>query len=242
MMNQKAEIKNIGRLVFLHLFPGIVFSIVYIFISTSGLLDGCPKIVIASLSSVFSTIPIELGLLFYVAKKETGNYNLFNILGLKSRLSIVKLMGFSLLLLVVGVIIMTVMKPFSDYSLHVVFHWIPDWYIWSQDMSLFSRNMILLAIAADFIIITLLVPIIEEFYFRGFLLSRMKWMGKYSVLFNVVLFSIYNFQSPWLVLTRSLYMLPLVYLVYKKDSMKLGIFVHCIANFTDVVTLMLLLK
>jgi uncharacterized protein len=241
-MNQNAEIKNIGKLIFLHLFPGIVFIIVYILISKSGLLDGCPKIVIASLSSVFSIIPIELGILFYFAKKETGNYNLFTILGLKNRLSLVKLMGFSLLLLVVGVIIMTVMKPASDYTLHVVFHWIPDWYIWSQDMSLFSRNMILLTIAADLIIFTLLVPIIEEFYFRGYLLSRMKWMGKYSVLLNVVLFSIYNFQSPWLILTRILFMLPFVYLVYKKDSMKLGIVVHCIANFTEVVTLLLLLK
>jgi uncharacterized protein len=242
MMNQNAEIKNIGELIFLHLIPGIAFCIVYIFISKSGLLVGCPKIVIASLSSVFSTIPIELGLLFYAVKKDAGNYNIFNILGLKSRLSIVKMIGFSLLLLVAGAIIMTVMKPFTDYSLNVVFHWIPDWYTWSQDMSLYSRNMILLTIAADVIIFTLLVPVIEEFYFRGYLLSRMKWMGKYSVLFNVVLFSIYNFQTPWLLLTRILYMLPFVYLVYKKDSMKLGIFVHCIANFTEVVPLLLLLK
>lgn len=241
MLNKNKEIKNIGKLIFLHLFPGIALSIVYIFISKLGLLEGYPKMVIASLSAVFSTIPIELGLLFYVAKKEDGSYNIFKIIGLKSKMNVTKLIVFSLSLLVAGAILMTVLKPVSDYLLNIVFRWIPSWYNWNQDMSLFNRNIIILTIVVEFIIFTLIVPIIEEFYFRGYLLSRMKWMGKHSVLLNVVLFSVYNFQSPWLIITRIIMMLPLFYFVYKKDSLKLGILGHCLANFTEVVTLILLL-
>lgn len=241
ILNKNKEIKNIGKLIFLHLFPGIALSIVYIFFSKIGLLEGYPKIVIASLSAVFSIIPIELGLLFYVAKKEDGSYNIFKILGLKSNMSITKLIVYSLSLCVAGGILMTVLKPASDYLLNIVFCWIPGWYNWNQDMSLFNRNIIILTIVVEFIFLTLIVPIVEELYFRGYLLSRMKWMGKYSVLLNVVLFSVYNFQSPWLIITRSIMMLPLLYFVYKKDSLKLGILGHCLAQFTGVVALMLLL-
>ncbi|HEX9062386.1 MAG TPA: CPBP family glutamic-type intramembrane protease, partial [Clostridia bacterium] len=181
-MNKNKEIKNIGKLIFLHLFPGIALSIVYIFFSKIVLLEGYPKIVIASLSAVFSIIPIELGLLFYVAKKEDGSYNIFKILGLKSNMSITKLILYSLSLCVAGGTLMTVLKPASDYLLNIVFCWIPGWYNWNQDMSLFNRNIIVLTIVVEFILLTLIVPFVEELYFRGYLLSRMKWMGKYSVL------------------------------------------------------------
>lgn len=72
-------------------------------------------------------------------------------------------------------------------------------------------------------------------------MARMKWMGGYSVLFNVILFSVYHFYQPWLIITRVAAMLPLYYFVYKKDSLKMGIFVHCLANFSDVVSYMMLL-
>jgi hypothetical protein len=88
---------------------------------------------------------------------------------------------------------------------------------------------------------TLIEPIIEELYFRGFLLARMKWMGKYSVLFNVILFSVYHFYSPWTIITKIAMMLPLCYFVYKKDSLKLGILVHCLAQFAGVVLYITLL-
>ena len=241
MLNRNKEIKSIGKLIFLHLFPGIALSIVYIFFWKSGLLAGYPKIIIAALSAVFSTIPIELGILFYVAKKEDGSYNIFKILGLKSKMTVTKLIVYSLSLLAAGAILMTALEPVTDYLLKTVFRWIPGWYNWNQDMSLFNRNIIILTIVVEFIIFALIVPTIEEFYFRGYLLSRMKWMGKYSVLLNVVLFSVYNFQSPWLIITRIIMMLPLFYFVYKKDSLKLGILGHCLANFTDVAALMLLL-
>lgn len=241
MSNNDKDLKNIWKLIFLHLFPGVTLSLVYIIFSKSGFFSEYPKIVIAGISALLTTVPIELGILIYIAKKETGSYNIFKILGLKSKMKATKLIAYTLLLLVVGGILLIGLKPVSDYLLVTVFYWIPDWYNWVQDMSLFSRNIIILTIVLEFTIFILVAPIVEELYFRGYLLSRMKWLGKYSVLINVGLFSIYHFWSPWLVVSRFAMMLPLYYFVYKKDSLKLGILVHCLANFTDMVALLLLL-
>ncbi|WP_160684417.1 CPBP family intramembrane glutamic endopeptidase [Clostridium sp. C2-6-12] len=240
-MNVDKEIRSIWKLIFLHLFPGIVLSIMYIFFSKMGILEEYPKIVILCFSTIFSTIPIELGYLFYVAKKEEGTFNIFKILGLKGTLKFKVFILYSLLSLIVGGILLIAVKPLENYLLKTVFCWIPSWYNFVQDMSLFSKKYIIIAILVNFFILTLIVPIIEELYFRGFLLARMKWMGKYSVLFNVILFSGYHFYSPWSIITKIATMLPLYYFVYKKDSLKLGILVHCLAQFIDVVSYMTLL-
>ncbi|WP_083655100.1 CPBP family intramembrane glutamic endopeptidase [Roseburia sp. 499] len=210
-MNKDKEIRNIWKLIFLHLFPGIALSIMYIFFSKVGILEGYPRAVILGVSAIFSIIPIELGYLFYVAKKEEGTFNIFKILGLKSKLKVKEFILYSLSLLIVGVGILIALKPLSNFLLKTVFCWIPSWYNFVQDMSLFSKNYIIIATLVSFFIFTLIVPIIEEFYFRGFLMTRMKWMGKYSVLFNVILYSVYHFYQPWLVITRIAMMLPLYY-------------------------------
>ena len=240
-MDVDKEIRSITKLIFLHLFPGIALSIMYIYFSKVGILDGYPKVVILCFSMIFSIIPIELGYLFYVAKKEEGTFNIFKILGLKGKLKVKVFILYSLSLIIVGGILLIALKPLSNYLLKTVFCWIPGWYNFVQDMSLFSKNYIIIAILVSFFILTLIAPIIEELYFRGFLLARMKWMGKYSVLFNVILFSVYHFYQPWLIIARIAAMLPLYYFVYKKDSLKLGILVHCLANFADVVSYMTLL-
>jgi len=240
-MNQEKEIRNIGKLIILHLLPGVVLSIIYIVFLKEGGLAEYPKLIVLGLAGLLSIVPVELGYLFYVAKKEEGCFNIFKVLGLKSRLKLKEYIIYTpLLFLIIGIII-TALKPLSNYLLNSVFNFIPSWYNYNQDMSLFSRNSLIFLILVSFLFFTLIGPIVEELYFRGYLLARMKWMGKYGVLLNVVLFAVYHFWTPWLIAARVAAFLPLYYCVYKKDSLKLAILVHCLANFTDVLTLIMLL-
>lgn len=240
-MNKEKEIRSIGKLITLHLLPGIVFSIVYTILSMNGILAGFPKLITAGLTGVVSILPIELGYLFYRAKKEDGSYNIFRILGLKSRMKAGQYTVYTLLLFLITGLFMMILRPVSDFILNNVFCWIPSWYNFSQDMSVFSKSAIIITILVSFFFFTLIMPIVEELYFRGYLMARMKWMGKYSVLFNVVLFAVYHFWSPWLIIARIVGMIPLYYCVYKRNSLKLAIVVHCLVNFMDVVSIAVLL-
>ena len=141
-MNVDKEIRSTRKLIFLHLFPGIALSIMYIFFSKLGILAGYPKVVILGFSTIFSTIPIELGYLFYVAKKEEGSFNIFKILGLKGKLKVKEFILYSLSLTIVGGILLIALKPLSNYLLKTIFCWIPSWYNFVQDMTLFSKNYI----------------------------------------------------------------------------------------------------
>lgn len=241
MDNKEKEIRSVWKLIMLHLLPGIMLSTIYVLLLKGGVLEGYPKLVILGLAGIFSIIPLELGYLFYVAKKEVGSFNILKILGLQSKMKVKKLLFYTLSLFMVVGILMTAFNPLSNIILNTVFSWIPSSYNYVQDMSLFDRHFIIISLFVSFFFFTLILPIIEELYFRGYLLARMKWMGKYSVILNVLLFAVYHFWSPWLILSRIIALLPLYYVVYKKDSLKLAILVHCLCNFTDVVILITLL-
>lgn len=240
-LQESRQIRSIGKLVTLHLLPGIILTLVYVLLLKSGVFEGYPKSIVLGLAGGFGIVLGELGYLFYAVKKEEGNYNIFNILGLKSKLKGKDFFLYSITLFTAAGILMTASKPVTSVLLKNVFSFIPSWYNLMEDMSLFSRNIIIITILVNFFIITIILPIIEELYFRGFLLARMKWMGKYSVLVNTVLFSVYHLWSPWMIVARIVAFLPLFYWVYKKNSLKLSITVHCLANFTDVVALVALL-
>lgn len=240
-LEESRQIRSIGKLVTLHLLPGILVILAYILILKSEIFQGYPKVVALALAGILVMVPAELGYLFYVAKNEEGCFNIFKILGLKRKLKGKALFLYSIILLGVAGILISALEPVSNFLLNNVFSFIPNWYVLAEDMSIFSRHIIIITIPVSFFIITIILPIIEELYFRGFLLTRMKWMGKYSVLINTVLFAIYHLWSPWLIIARVVAFLPLFYWVYKKDSLELSIVVHCLANFTDVIALVMLL-
>lgn len=240
-LDESRQIRSIGKLVALHLLPGIILTLAYVLLLKSGLFQGYPKVIVLGLSGFIGIVFGELGYLFYVARKEQGSFNISNILGLKSKLKGKEFLLYSVTLFAIAGLLMSASKPVTNFLLNNVFSFIPSWYNLMEDMSLFSRNIIIITILVNFFIITIILPIIEELYFRGFLLARMKWMGKYSVLVNTMLFSVYHLWSPWMVVARVVALLPLFSWVYKKDSLKLSIAVHCLANFTDVVALIALL-
>ena len=90
--------------------------------------------------------------------------------------------------------------------------------------------MVVLVFAAALAINGILGPIVEELYFRGYLLPRMESIGRWAPLINVSLFSLYHFWSPWQIVARILGYAPTVYAVRWKRNVYLGMVVHCSLN------------
>jgi membrane protease YdiL (CAAX protease family) len=72
--------------------------------------------------------------------------------------------------------------------------------------------------------------LVEEIYFRGYLLPRMGIFGKFAPLINTLIFSLYHFFTPWLNITRIVGITPMVYSVWINKNIKIGIIVHCLGN------------
>ena len=132
-----------------------------------------------------------------------------------------------------GVIGFGVSMAFEPAVIASVFGWLPDWFVRPIDIdriAAYSRDAWLVTLAAFLVLNGFVGPIVEELYFRGYLLPRMDRMGRWAPLVNVSLFSLYHFWSPWQIVGRILGFGPTVYAVRWKENVYLGMVVHCTLN------------
>jgi membrane protease YdiL (CAAX protease family) len=119
--------------------------------------------------------------------------------------------------------------PEYEQRLWKIFDFIPDWFR-EEKTNIFEIKYLGLTVVLGLLFDGIIVPIVEELYFRGFLLPRMQIFGKAAPLINVILFSIYHFFTPWKNISRIIALLPCVYWVWLKKDIKTGIIVHCLGN------------
>lgn len=241
-MVEKKQIKNIGTLLFLHLCPGLITILVQLLLIRLRMLEGLPNVFILAVAGLIGIVGWELGFLLYLSKKETGSWNFLNILGFKTRLSNGKTILYGVPLFLFLGVCFTVFKPLGTFLSDTLFAFMPQAFQLTESMTGFSKEILFITLLLYLFVLAIIYPIIEEYYFRGFLLARMVWLGKWGILLNTVLFACYHFWSPWLIVTRVVAMLPLYYCTVKKDSLKLAIVVHCLANTTDIFPLLGLLR
>jgi len=119
-----------------------------------------------------------------------------------------------------------------------LFSWLPDWYLRPIDfdtISTFTTNAWLVVLIAYLLLNAFVGPVVEELYFRGYLLPRIDRFGAGAPVLNTVLFSLYHFWSPWQFLTRVAGVLPFAFAVWWKRSVLIGIVVHVLLNLISVV-------
>lgn len=228
------DIKQISMLqvLLLHLLPGLPVLFVAFTLSNPFFGIRLPFVLSIYLSIAFGLIPSELLILRYVAKR--NGKKIRDIISYTEKMSISKTILWVLpLLTVLGIAFSTI--PELEKSLWTMFNWIPGWF--RIDVGIIRERPILvwLTIVLAFIFNGLLGPIIEEIYFRGFLLPRMNKLGKLAPFINVFLFSLYHFFSPWENITRILGTLPYVYAVWYKKNLYVGIIVHCLGNLIGII-------
>lgn len=82
-----------------------------------------------------------------------------------------------------------------------------------------------------------LAPIMEEAYFRGFLLPRMSHLGWKAPVANAFLFGLYHFFSPWSLPAIFVAFLPVVFVVQARKNFRIGLVVHAMFNLMGVFTI-----
>jgi hypothetical protein len=127
------------------------------------------------------------------------------------------------------------LAPVSNAIFARFFSWWPATYNLMPDLSSFSRSTLIFSYFANFLVITLIAPILEELYFRGFLLPRLSRFGLWAVPIHTVLFALFHVWTPWMVVARAIGLLPFAYVAQKKRNIYIGMVAHMLGNLLDVV-------
>jgi membrane protease YdiL (CAAX protease family) len=231
--NNTVEQHTAGKSVLLHLLPGFLIGLCYFaLVPVTGQL-GYPSMAALMISVVVVLVPFELGYLFYQGRKATGRFSLQSVIAYRNRLPVWQYLLWVPVLFVLLGIIFTLMRPVDAFLRNTLFSWIPP--LNGGFDGNYSQQVLIVTYALVGIFGVIVGPTVEELYFRGHLLPRMGYAGKWSPLLHSFLFALYHMWTPWMIVTRTIGTLPLVWAA-KQRSLYLSIAVHIAINTVDLIT------
>jgi membrane protease YdiL (CAAX protease family) len=223
---------SVGKSLLLHLFPGFLIGLCYFALLPSFHNIGYPSLMALMTAMLLILVPFELGYLFYQGYQKNGRLSLQGIVDYRVPIPVWQyFIWVPLLFLIVG-IIFTLLKPIDNFLQNNLFGWVP--LMESGLQGGFSKSALIVTYGMVAIFGAFIGPAVEEYYFRGYLLPRMKYAGKWAPLLHSFLFALYHVFTPWMMITRTIGILPLVYAV-KKRNLYVSIIVHILVNLIDVV-------
>lgn len=232
-MDNKSEKHSPAKSLVLHLLPGILTGAVYFAIAPIVRRGGYPSVMALILAGIVVIIPFELGFLFYQRKK-TGDRFFSGIVPYTKALPF-----WQYLILIPGILVLSAVifriLAFSSAGLESLFRWMPSDMLLNMGLDgEYERSKLFLTYILFFVFIVFLGPVTEELYFRGYLLPRMPaGLKGWTEITHSFLFALYHTWTPWMLVTRTLGVLPLIIAVRRKENIWIGIVAHCLLNSVD---------
>jgi membrane protease YdiL (CAAX protease family) len=227
------EQHSILRSIILHLLPGALIALFFAITAQAVVAAGYPSIDALLLAILIVLLPIELGYLIYQGRARNGTISLSGIVLNREPIPAWQYLALVVPLILWGGLIFAISGPLDGLLSRTMFTWLPDWYFFgnfAEHVSEFSRSALTLTIVLLLVLNGVLGPVVEEMYFRGYLLPRISRFGRWAPVINTVLFSLYHFWSPWQIITRIIAVLPLVSAVYWKRNIYVGMLTHVLLN------------
>jgi hypothetical protein len=237
-----AEQHPLSLSIVLHLLPGILIGLVFFLIGPFIQSKNLPPFVAQSIADLVVLTPFVLGFLFYQGYKKNGRLSLKGIVLYREKISLRSYLLYVPIVLVASGLI-PLLAPVSKFIFAGLFWKWPATYNLTPDLSIFTRSTLIFSYLVNFLVIGLLTPILEELYFRGFLLPRLSRFGIWAVPLHSVLFGFFHVWTPWMVVARAIGLLPFIYVAQRKQNIYIGMIAHILANMMDVIAgVMFILK
>lgn len=218
-----------AKIVFSHFYIGVLITVFYVTAGPVLVAHGYPGLVPLLLAELFILAPVGIFHLLAKSRSLTGRFDLSSVVVYRKRLSARSMILWSLGGILLVVLIYTPLYPLGMKLRESVFSWLPEWYFnpafGSEDTAMIAK-VFLVAIFVD----GLVGPIVEELFFRGYLLARMERLKGWAPVVNGALFGVYHFWQPHNFLALIGVGIVLSYVVWKTKNVYLGIIIHCTIN------------
>lgn len=224
--------------ILMHLLPGVAIFASYALITPFLRRAGWPSMTGMWLAALTVLIPIELGSLYWLGEKRNGSFSLDGIVLNRAKISIGPFVRMLSAVLIWSLVCQLLLSPLDTW-IESQISWLPGWFSVAEDFSIYSKEIQFINFLGAFVVIAVCAPWVEELYFRGYLLPRMRWMGRWAPLVGAFLFALYHFWLPWQLISRFLVVLPLVYVVHHTNDLRVGLAMHWILNTIGVMGLLI---
>lgn len=235
----------LGWSILLHLLPGVALTVFIVLAAPVVVSLGFPVVFALFVGIGLVIVPIELGILLVHARRTTGTFRLHETVVYRERLPAKRLwpiaVGSFLWFTAFLVLATTVL---DDWIASRFFAWVPEQILQFSQVADAGEPVAMWALATlvvvAFVFNGVVGPVVEELYFRGFLLPRIDLYGRMAPVINTVLFSIYHFWTPWQNLTRIVGFLPLSWAAWRFRSTQVSMVAHVTINLVFLMGLLAL--
>lgn len=232
--NIKEDQLTLSRQLWFHFYPGIFITLFYILISPLIIRHGYPGIAVLLIAEVLILAPIGLTHLFLKGWQVNGSLQLKNVIAFREKLSWKQYLKWSLIGIGLCFVIYFPLYPIGLFLREQVFFWLPEWYF-NPGYGTTNMRLVANAFLVGIFIDGLVGPIVEELFFRGYLLPRMAFLKKWAPVVNGTLFGLYHFWQPHNYLAIIGVGIVLSWVVWKTKNVYVGIIIHCTINILGAV-------
>ncbi len=244
-MNERSDVGQLSwtRLLVLHLAPGAIATLLFVLLAVPVQASGYPPLAAFLVAIAVVIVPFELLFVILAGRREPGG-GLLAAVPYRRPLTIRQWLILVPMLLVVGILGFALLGLLDPAIRDALFGWLPDWFrelVDTDAVADYESSAWTITLIAYFALNVLIGPVVEELYFRGYLLPRMSRLGVWAPIVNTALFSLYHFWSPWSFLARVAGVTPFVYAVWRTENVYLGMVVHVLLNAIGTASLIALI-
>lgn len=225
---QHSMLRSIG----LHIIPGVLLTAAFIALKPLAVRMDYPPLLAFILAVLLVDIPFQLGIMYYQGKKLNGRFSLQGVVLYREKIPWWQF----LTIFLVGVVLLfglsTLAIAVDGYLSQQLFSWLPDWMFMNDatQYEAYSQSTLLVSFTLFLIVTGIALPLVEELYFRGFLMPRISRFKAWAPVFSALLFAIYHVWQLFGFTAIFLSGLVFAFAVWWKRDVKLGISLHVFAN------------
>ncbi len=233
MNTASARIHTPLESIVLHLAPGLAIAVFVFLLAWAAPVPGAPSMFWLQIGTLAIGTPLMLLIMKRGAARECAD-GIRGVVTYRAMLRWWEYLLWPVLMLAFAAGVLTTLgKIINPLVQGTLFGWLPAaWdvadYLRHPDQ--YARGWVIATWALGALITTTWFPIMEELYFRGFLLPRIRGNAAAAVLAGAALFACYHFFTPWMIPVRIVALLPFVGIVWWKRDVKLGIIAHVALN------------
>ena len=235
---ESKQVKISGPLLIaLHLVPGLMIGGVFVVLSWTFIGLGLTGYLALLVTIPVCLVPVEIGVMRFWSARETGRRSVSAAILYRERGTLNDYIGWPLLLFACWGVSSIAIAPISLYLDAQVSGWLPAW---AAQQALLNdlvnspptQRPVTLGLAV--LLSGVVAPVVEEAYFRGFLLPRMAHWGWRAPVVNALLFALYHFYFPGNVPGIFVAFVPIAFIVMIKKNWRIGLVFHSAANLWGV--------
>ena len=217
------------EILFYHFYAGIFITAFYVWLSPHVIDAGYPGLTVLLMAEIVILTPLVGGHLLALSWKANRSFSMKGIILFQKKMPVKKFLLWMVGGMAVSAIIYVPLYPVGLWLRESLFGWLPEWYFnptYGTSGTALLAKVFLFGVFIDGIV----GPLIEELFFRGYLLPRMIHLKKWAPIINGVLFGLYHFWQPHNLIAVCAMGVILSWIVWQTKNVYLGIAIHCTMN------------